>query len=142
MDRMDRNGNCCQVHEPYQNPTEHLSHVHRTQLIMGEVDFRMGKVRGMFHRKWRGLCITKLQARDGVNCTICHGPLDRHIKNLRDSRYITFDHIVPRSKGGLDDLRNLRLAHYGCNQVRGNDPITPENEAAWFAKIGAALLGL
>lgn len=36
----------------------------------------------------------------------------------------TFDHIVPRSQGGVDARGNLRLVHRGCNRARGdgNDP--------------------
>lgn len=33
---------------------------------------------------------------------------------------ITFDHFIPRSKGGLDDLENLRLAHLHCNRLKGS----------------------
>lgn len=32
----------------------------------------------------------------------------------------TFDHIVPRSQGGGDELGNLRLVHRGCNRARGD----------------------
>lgn len=31
----------------------------------------------------------------------------------------TLDHIVPRSRGGLDDLDNLAPAHKSCNSSRG-----------------------
>ncbi|MEM7329222.1 MAG: HNH endonuclease [Pseudomonadota bacterium] len=32
----------------------------------------------------------------------------------------TFDHIVPRSKGGPDTPDNLQLAHARCNKIKGN----------------------
>jgi len=32
----------------------------------------------------------------------------------------TFDHVVPRSQGGQDELSNFRLVHYGCNRARGD----------------------
>lgn len=32
----------------------------------------------------------------------------------------TIDHVVPRSRGGLDNANNLRLACEPCNQKRGN----------------------
>ena len=31
-----------------------------------------------------------------------------------------FDHIVPRARGGTDELHNLRLVHHACNQLRGD----------------------
>lgn len=31
----------------------------------------------------------------------------------------TADHIVPRSRGGTDELANLRPAHRSCNSRRG-----------------------
>ena len=33
----------------------------------------------------------------------------------------TFEHLVPRSKGGPDWLENLVSAHSKCNEHRGND---------------------
>lgn len=32
---------------------------------------------------------------------------------------LTVDHVVPRSKGGNDDIANLRPAHAHCNYARG-----------------------
>jgi len=90
----------------------------------------MGKAKRLFHHKWRWQRVTKLMARDGLSCTICKEPLDRHIKDVFSEMYITFDHIIPRSEGGLDHIDNLRLAHQGCNRRRGCDPILPESEAA------------
>ena len=82
----------------------------------------------MFHKKYRGLIITKLMARDGNNCCLCHELLSRHVKDSKNDWYITFDHIIPRSLGGDSRLINLQLAHQCCNISRGNDPILPENE--------------
>ena len=39
------------------------------------------------------------------------------------------DHVIPRSKGGTDDLDNLRPAHQSCNYARGDTDL-----AEWFAK--------
>ena len=30
------------------------------------------------------------------------------------------DHVIPRSKGGSDDIENLRPCHLRCNISRGN----------------------
>lgn len=91
----------------------------------------MGKVKNMFNQKWRGIRITKLMARDGCNCKLCGEPLDRKIRDDKSPRYITFDHKLPRSKGGDDKIKNLQLAHQECNNARGNDPILPMDEN-WF----------
>jgi len=32
----------------------------------------------------------------------------------------TFDHIMPRSKGGADTAENLQLVHARCNKIKGN----------------------
>lgn len=87
----------------------------------------MGKYRGPSNQKQRGHRITRLMARDGDCCTICGRRLDRHLRDHRSPEYITFDHKVPRSRGGLSMLDNLRLAHQACNNRRGNDPL-PEPE--------------
>lgn len=50
--------------------------------------------------------------RDGYICQLC----GRRV----DPRKLDIDHIVPRSKGGLDTLDNLRVAHAYCNRARGN----------------------
>ena len=33
---------------------------------------------------------------------------------------LTFDHVVPRSKGGVSSWENICLAHSGCNQRKGD----------------------
>lgn len=88
----------------------------------------MAKSTKMFHRKCRWLRVTALMARDGNLCAICGEELSRSIRDYRSPLYITFDHKVPRSHGGLDVVANLRLAHLLCNSERGNDPIAPADE--------------
>lgn len=77
----------------------------------------------LFHKKLRGITITKLISRDGDNCWLCGGKLDRRIRDFHDKAYVTFDHVVPRSAGGVTRVSNLRLAHQSCNNQRGNDPV-------------------
>lgn len=53
----------------------------------------------------------------GNACYICKD----EFKSIKE---ITFDHYIPLSRGGMDELENYRLAHYYCNQLKNN--MTPE----------------
>lgn len=65
-------------------------------------------------RKWqRGHLINKY----GNKCFICEKPF----VSIKD---ITFDHLLPLSKGGFDEIDNYRLAHSECNQLKAD--MTPE----------------
>lgn len=70
----------------------------------------------------RDALIAYLVDRDGDKCGICRRKVDITLKSgTKGSRKgPSVDHIIPRSLGGSDDLSNLRLAHWGCNQKRGN----------------------
>ena len=37
-----------------------------------------------------------------------------------DARGPSVDHVIPRSLGGSDDLANLQLPCWACNNKRGN----------------------
>ena len=52
----------------------------------------------------------RLIERDGPNCSFCHKYLSDH--------EITIDHIVPKSQGGGNNIENLRIACFSCNQGR------------------------
>lgn len=64
-------------------------------------------------------------------CAICGKSFD----SMKD---VTFDHKIPISKGGDDELENLQLVHFPCNQLK-ND-MTPEEfdvfqmDVAYFKK--------
>ena len=51
------------------------------------------------------------------------------------------DHIIPRSRGGSDDLDNLRLLHYKIN-IRKSDKIDDSNREAYFDACVKKLGGL
>ena len=74
-------------------------------------------------RRWQR---NHLICKFGNKCAICELPFS----TMKD---ITFDHIIPISKGGDDLLENYQLAHYHCNQIK-ND-MTPE-EFVIFQKGG------
>ena len=51
-------------------------------------------------------------ARDGLRCGLCGGDVD--------PTDIHLDHIQPVSRGGLNRVRNLQVAHSRCNLRKGN----------------------
>lgn len=72
----------------------------------------MGKWRRnkSLRRRWER---NQLIARYGATCFYCTIPFEK-------MKEITFDHYLPVSKGGFDELENYRLAHYRCNQLKGS----------------------
>lgn len=61
-------------------------------------------------RRWeRNALISKY----GAVCYYCELPF----KSMKD---ITFDHAVPLSRGGFDEIENYRLAHFACNLLKNN----------------------
>ncbi|MAP95312.1 MAG: HNH endonuclease [Ponticaulis sp.] len=58
-------------------------------------------------------------------CALCAKPMPKHRFELAHARLWakwrpTYDHIIPRSKGGRDVPDNLQLAHAICNKIKGN----------------------
>lgn len=65
-----------------------------------------------------------LAERDGARCGICGDPVDLSFSpGISKSNKPSIDHVIPRSRGGSDDLDNLALAHMGCNSRRKAMPI-------------------
>jgi hypothetical protein len=62
--------------------------------------------------------LAALAARDGWVCWLCDAPIDPALPSTLPGA-ASIDHVVPRSRGGTSDLRNLRLAHRRCNGRRG-----------------------
>jgi 5-methylcytosine-specific restriction endonuclease McrA len=63
----------------------------------------------------------EIALRDNHICHICGDQVDMSLP--RTSKLgATLDHVIPISKGGLDSLDNLKLAHWICN-IRKSDRI-------------------
>jgi len=75
---------------------------------------RNGKTKDNRHLKRR----TYIIKRDHGRCQVCKCKVK--LGDPLHPRAAEIDHIIPRSQGGSDDLVNLRLTHWGCNQKRGN----------------------
>jgi len=57
----------------------------------------------------------------GSRCWLCGGHIDLSL-SYPDPARISVDHVVARSRGGGDELSNLRPAHLRCNEARGARP--------------------
>ena len=74
--------------------------------------------------------IDRLRERDGSLCHLCLHPLwfdcpKRKLDDLAPS----IDHILPKSMGGTNTLKNLKLAHRVCNGGRKNIPVWEYKES-------------
>lgn len=57
--------------------------------------------------------------RDRWNCHICGNPIDPGLSWPHPGSAVV-DHIVPLSKGGSNDFRNLAAAHAKCNNSKAS----------------------
>lgn len=55
----------------------------------------------------------QLIQRDGLVCALCGKPIASY-------KECTIDHINPRANGGETTIDNCQLAHFRCNQEKGN----------------------
>ncbi len=66
----------------------------------------------------------KVYRRDGFRCVYCH----KRVK----AEALTLDHVIPKSRGGTDKMKNLVTACLECNSKKGAmDPKT------WVTYLGA-----
>ena len=72
------------------------------------------------------ITIKKLFERDKGICYLCGGNCDWNSKHVSsngtivvDSYYPTIDHVIPLSKDGTHQWKNVRLAHFICNTAKG-----------------------
>jgi 5-methylcytosine-specific restriction endonuclease McrA len=71
---------------------------------------------------WRYRLVRYLADRDGRCCAECNRLINLKLSSGPRGNPMgpSIDHVIPRSHGGTDDLANLRLTHWKCNQARGN----------------------
>ena len=63
--------------------------------------------------------IEQIGDRDKWTCHICSEHVDPYLPgNHREGG--TYDHVIPLSKGGSDQVDNLKLAHWICNVRKSN----------------------
>ena len=61
----------------------------------------------------------QIAERDNFVCHLCGGLVDMSLPRTQGLG-ATVDHVLPISKGGLDTLNNVKLAHASCNRKKGN----------------------
>lgn len=65
------------------------------------------------------ISVELIAKRDSFLCHLCNQIVDMDIKRT-DKMGATIDHLLPLSKGGLDTMENVALAHWICNIRKGN----------------------
>ena len=64
----------------------------------------------------------------GSDCDICKEPIDlnapRHSKDFGWKKGLHIDHVIPLSKGGVDEISNVRPVHAACNLKKSNADVT------------------
>lgn len=97
--------------------------------------YRLAAQAGGAGAQWRQLLVGYLRERDGDRCGICRRAIRFDLPSgpRGDDRGPSIDHMLPRSRGGSDDLANLRLTHWGCNRNRQTGA---RGEALQLALIG------
>lgn len=63
--------------------------------------------------------LRRIAERDQWTCHLCQRPVPDYVQGPLCP---TLDHLIPVSLGGSDALANLALAHWWCNNRRGNRP--------------------
>ncbi len=100
--------------EKYYSDLEYREH--RKKIINKAKQKRRFKKRNQFVCNVDFIDIFK---RDNGKCQLCNKKVDlKHTAPHRKSA--TLDHIIPISKGGLHEQKNVQLAHYSCNAKKGN----------------------
>lgn len=73
----------------------------------------------------KDITLEKLYIRDDGVCKLCGGMCDWNDEpNKIDSKYPSVDHIIPIADGGEHSWDNVQLAHWYCNTVRRNAPLS------------------
>ena len=61
----------------------------------------------------------EIAVRDNFICHLCSQVVDMSLPRTFGFGG-TVDHVIPISKGGLDVMENVKLAHWTCNRKKGN----------------------
>lgn len=67
---------------------------------------------------------SEIAERDHWLCGLCGEPVERS-EVVPHPLSATIDHIIPLAKGGLHEKKNVQLAHFWCNSIKGDKVDTP-----------------
>jgi 5-methylcytosine-specific restriction endonuclease McrA len=84
---------------------------------------KKGRTRLGYQKSIRIFTISDLVARDGSDCWLCKEPIDLTLSG-KHPRMASYDHVIPTSRGGSDEPKNLKLAHLACNIAKGAKLVT------------------
>jgi hypothetical protein len=65
------------------------------------------------------ISVDQIAERDNYVCHLCDDFVDMALPRTLGLG-ATVDHLLPISKGGLDIMENVKLAHWSCNRRKGN----------------------
>ena len=74
--------------------------------------------RGWISKK-QALKTKSIQRYGFIRCEICGEEINTKTKSKK--KRLSIDHIVPKSRGGSNDIDNLQLSHCKCNSDKNND---------------------
>ena len=82
----------------------------------------------------RNITLTELYNRDKGICALCGGKcdfndyeIDEKGNRITHDNYPSIDHIKPLSRGGKHQWKNVQLAHFKCNYIKGNRYVEHED---------------
>lgn len=97
------------------------------RLIAQQARYRKKTVRRQSQTRPSGVWVEQILEAYGSICYLCNNNIDMNL--ARTSRNgATVDHVIPLSRGGTDELENLRLAHWSCN-LKKSDKLVEELDA-------------
>lgn len=77
--------------------------------------------------------IAQLLSQQNGQCFICEKPLDASLDDVQ------VDHIIPRAKGGKDDMNNYAATHAWCNRNKSDSDLRVARCLAHYERIKDAV---